>query len=75
MRYTLAILPLCVILLSGSAHALRLTDGLYFTVAPNSSAEVIFLLPEDIVHFILNLSTGIAAWKADTERGYRWKPG
>jgi hypothetical protein len=32
----------------GSAQALRLTDGLYFTVMPNSSAELYFILPDDV---------------------------
>ena len=37
-----------MILLVASAHALRLTDGVYFTVAPNSTAEVYFILPDDL---------------------------
>jgi len=35
-------------LLAGGVHALRLTDGLYFTVAPNFTAEVYFILPDDL---------------------------
>jgi hypothetical protein len=39
---------LSLILLTGTAHALRLTDGLFFTVAPNSTGEVYFILPDDV---------------------------
>jgi len=42
------ILGVSVLLLSGTAHALRLTDGLYFTVAPNSTGELYFILPDDV---------------------------
>jgi len=41
-------LVLSLILLAGTAHALRLTDDLYFTVAPNSTGEVYFILPDDV---------------------------
>jgi hypothetical protein len=37
-----------MVLLSGSAQALRLTDGLYFTVPPNGTQEVYFILPDDV---------------------------
>ncbi|MCX6814167.1 MAG: hypothetical protein NTY20_00735 [Candidatus Aenigmarchaeota archaeon] len=39
---------LSLVLLTGTAHALRLTDGLFFTVAPNSTGEVYFILPDDV---------------------------
>jgi hypothetical protein len=38
----------CLIILAASAQALRLTDGLYFTVAPNSTQEVYLILPDDV---------------------------
>jgi len=37
-----------LILLAGCVHALRLTDGLFFTVTPNSTGEVYFILPDDV---------------------------
>ena len=39
---------LAFLMLAGGSHALRLTDGLYFTVAPNSTGEVYFILPDDV---------------------------
>jgi hypothetical protein len=49
-RKTAFVLASVFILLlgTGSVHALRLTDGLYFTVAPNSTGEVYFILPDDV---------------------------
>ena len=41
-------LAIAIVLLSGTVQALRLTDGLYFTVAPNSTGEVYFMLPDDV---------------------------
>ncbi len=48
MKSLLPVFILAFLMLAGCAHALRLTDGLYFTVAPNSTAEVYFILPDDL---------------------------
>src|SRR4030042_1490260 len=48
MKSLLPVFILAFLLLAGWSHALRLTDGLYFTVAPNSTAEVYFILPDDL---------------------------
>jgi len=48
MRLVFLGFALTVILLVSGAQAYRLTDGLYFTVLPNSSAEVYFILPDDV---------------------------
>ena len=48
MKLLLLSLALVLVLTVGSAQALRLTDGLYFTVAPNSTSEVYFILPDDV---------------------------
>jgi len=48
MKSVLLGFALALFFVSGSAHALKLTDGLYFTVLPNSTAEVYFILPDDV---------------------------
>ncbi len=48
MRLLFLGIVLGLALLAGGAQALRLTDGLYFTVYPNSTQEVYFILPDDV---------------------------
>jgi len=48
MKLLLLGLALMLILTMGDAHALRLTDGLYFTVPQNRTQEVYFILPDDV---------------------------
>jgi hypothetical protein len=44
----LPVFLLAIILFSQSSQALRLTDGLYFTVPQNGTQEVYFILPDDV---------------------------
>jgi hypothetical protein len=47
-KVSLCTFAVAVVLLFAPAQALKLTDGLYFTVLPNSTAEVYFILPDDV---------------------------
>jgi hypothetical protein len=71
MRLLLLGLVLGLAALAGGAQALRLTDGLYFTVAPNSTQEVYFIVPDDVgagpgkADYFITTSTG---WPVDLTR-------
>ena len=78
MKSVLLGFALALFFVSGSAHALKLTDGLYFTVLPNSTAEVYFILPDDVGagmgkadYFIT--TTAIPDWDRDMSKILPWR--
>ncbi|MEM5812175.1 MAG: hypothetical protein QW286_00495 [Candidatus Aenigmatarchaeota archaeon] len=48
MKWFVVGFSLAIIFIPVCSSALRLTDGLFFTVAPNSTSEIYFILPDDV---------------------------